>query len=169
MFLIDLLKSFRANPPLSRGPRGRRRTPAPPYRPRMEALDERCLPSAGVVPPAALALGPGHAVTAHTHRKVHHRHGFAAKFPDRSITPLVTEGAVATLSGTIVDPDRNGTFLLQVKWGDGSPVETFKFPPHGQAQAFHTYTAAGQFTVQVAWRDIHGPALTDDLTIDVAA
>jgi hypothetical protein len=136
----------------------------------VEPLDERCLLAAGVAPLGTLALGPGHAVTAHTHRRVHHhRHGFVAKFVDRSVTPLVKAGTAATLRGTIVDGDPNGTFILQVGWGDNTPVETFKFPPHGQVQLLHTYTAAGEFTVHLAWRDIHGPALTGDLTVNVIA
>ena len=40
----------------------------------------------------------------------------------------VNENGVATLSGTITDPDVGDTFTLEVDWGDGSDPETFNYP-----------------------------------------
>ncbi len=39
----------------------------------------------------------------------------------------VAESGVATLSGTITDPDGGDTFTLEVDWGDGSASETFAY------------------------------------------
>jgi hypothetical protein len=115
------------------------------------------------------ALDAG-ALVAHRHKVAHHHpNHFVAKFPNRSITPVVTEGSVATLRGTITDPDRNGTFVLQVDWADGTPTQVATFPPHGQAELSHTYTVLGQHTVHLIWRDLldgsFGPARSDDLTV----
>jgi len=36
---------------------------------------------------------------------------------------VVNEGGVATLTGTISDPDLHDVFFLDVNWGDGTPTE----------------------------------------------
>jgi hypothetical protein len=115
------------------------------------------------------ALDAG-APVAHRHKGAHHHpNHFIAKFPNRSITPVVTEGSVATLRGTIVDGDPNGTFVLQVDWGDSTPTQVFLFPPRGQVELSHTYTVLGVHTVHLIWRDLldgsFGPARSDDLTV----
>jgi hypothetical protein len=171
----NLLKSLRASTLFSQGPRGRRRAPAPSIRPGVEQFDERCLLSAGVAPLAALPLDPGHAVAVPALKRGHHlRNHFRAQFPNRSITPNVRAGQPATLSGTIVDADVHGTFILQVNWDDGTPTQVFSFPgkPSRQIAEDHVFQEVGQHTVIIIWRDFRsglgfGPALTDDLTVDV--
>jgi hypothetical protein len=165
MLLTDLLKSLRVRLAGPRQPRGRRATPATSRRPGVEQLDDRFLPSTGLTPEA------GHVAVAHRAKSGHHHpNHFLARFPNRSITPVVTEGVVATLRGTINDGDVvHGTFILQVNWDDGTPTQVFSFPPRGQVEIPHTYTVLGQHTVHLVWKDLldgsFGPARTADLTI----
>ena len=52
----------------------------------------------------------------------------APAFQNRSITPEITEGGVATLSGHITEPNPHDAFFLDVDWGDGT-VKTYRFAP----------------------------------------
>src|SRR5262249_22545634 len=55
--------------------------------------------------------------------------GGGPMFTNRQVTRVIDEGSVATLTGTIVEPNRNDTFVLTVDWGDGTAVQTFNFGP----------------------------------------
>jgi hypothetical protein len=75
------------------------------------------------------------------------------QFQNRSVTSSVAEGSVATLSGTIVSPDPQMKFVLEVKWGDNTPVETFEFAP-GQppdVSVTHLYAENGQYQIDLFW------------------
>jgi hypothetical protein len=171
----DLLKYLCGSPLFSAGPRGPRRTPAPSFRPGVEQFDERCLLSAGVSPLAALPLEPGHAAALVLKSGHHHRNHFKAQFPNRSITPLVAVGHQATLTGTINDSDPvHGTFVLQVNWDDGTPIQVASFPAQSTRKVTlpHIYNEVGQHTVHLIWNDFNpalgfGPAISDDLTVNV--
>src|SRR5262249_3400797 len=52
-----------------------------------------------------------------------------SNFPNRALTPEVTSGQAAVLSGNVGEPDFGDEWTLEVKWGDGSPTETFTSPP----------------------------------------
>jgi autotransporter-associated beta strand protein len=95
--------------------------------------------------------------------------GVDAQFIGRQVTTPITEGGIATLTGTIVDTDPQGTFILQVKWGDGTPTQTFTFPPSASRTVSlpHQYVQNGQYTVHVQWQDSNGPAKSDDLALTV--
>jgi autotransporter-associated beta strand protein len=95
--------------------------------------------------------------------------GTSSALQNRSITSPVTEGSVATLTGTIIDADPNGTFVLQVTWGDGTPTETFTFPPSAPREVSlqHRYVQEGQFTAHLQWQDVNGPPTTADLAVTV--
>ena len=66
----------------------------------------------------------------------------------------VDEGGVLTLSGSIVDPGVQDTFVAFVHWGDGSPVQTLSLP-EGTASlsVAHTYAASGDYTILVTLQD----------------
>jgi autotransporter-associated beta strand protein len=95
----------------------------------------------------------------------------ASALEDRSITTPISEGGVATLKGTILDTDPNGIFVLRVTWGDGTPTETFTFPPSAPRAVSlqHRYATAGQFTAHLEWQDVNGPPTTADLAVAVTA
>jgi autotransporter-associated beta strand protein len=84
--------------------------------------------------------------------------GALAKFVDRSISTPVSDGHTATLTGTIVDPDVHGTFVLRVDWGDGTPAQTFTYPPSAprRVRLRHRYSGAGHYTVRLLWQDRNG-------------
>jgi hypothetical protein len=126
------------------------------FHPTVEALDDRCLLS--IVSPRDPQL----------------RNHFKALFPNRSVTSQVTEGAVARLTGTIVDADPHGTFVLQVDWNDGTATQVASFPakPTIELSLTHVFQTVGQHTVHLIWRDKNrvlgfGPALSDDLIVHV--
>jgi hypothetical protein len=96
-------------------------------------------------------------------------------FQNRSVTPLVTEGSVATLRGTIAMPNTTDTFTLEVSWGDGTPVETLTFPAGSNGQMVtldHVYAdnpgePAGTYAVHVAWHNQFGGGNFDDFSVVV--
>lgn len=91
-------------------------------------------------------------------------------FQDRRVTSGIPKGSLATLSGTIVQPDAKGTFFLDINWGDGSPTQTFTFPPGFNGQTVkltHRYHEAGHYTIQLAWRDQKGAGNSAVLSLDV--
>jgi hypothetical protein len=82
----------------------------------------------------------------------------APKLVDRSVTPMVAEGSVATLRGTIVEPDPQDSFFFEVKWGDGTPTQTLVYAP-GQPRdvsVTHLYAASGQYQIDLFWHDQTG-------------
>jgi hypothetical protein len=72
-----------------------------------------------------------------------------------ALTPRINEGAAATLSGQLVDPDRGDVLGLRVNWGDNSPVQTFH-PGLAPFAVTHRYLDDGVFTVDFTWFDNHG-------------
>jgi autotransporter-associated beta strand protein len=95
--------------------------------------------------------------------------GTSAMFQNRSVTTPIAEGKSATLSGTIADSNPQGTFILQVNWGDGSPVQTFTYGPDAprNVQLQHDYDKPGHHTVHLAWHDVNGPTNTAELAVIV--
>jgi autotransporter-associated beta strand protein len=94
----------------------------------------------------------------------------SAAFQNRTITPVVDEGGVVTVSGTIVEPDPRDRFILEVSWGAGSKLETFKFPAgsHGRrVDVTHRYEDDGLYAVQLFWHDQHGAGNRATLTTTV--
>jgi autotransporter-associated beta strand protein len=97
-----------------------------------------------------------------------------AMFQNRSITTPVTEGKQATLTGTIVDPNAHGTFLLRVDWGDGSLPQIFTFSADaGTVHVEHRYpdnppgTPTMNYTIHLAWKDTLGPSRGAELHVAV--
>jgi fibronectin-binding autotransporter adhesin len=91
--------------------------------------------------------------------------GTAPMVTDVALTPQVTEGGVATLSGRLVDPDAADQLFLDVDWDDGT-VETFT--PGRDAFAFsHRYLDDGQHTVRFLWRDDLGLSNSDSRAVTV--
>lgn len=101
----------------------------------------------------------------------------SSRFPDRSVTPVIDEGGVVTLTGTISDPDLHDVFFLDVNWGDGTPTEHHVYPPGSdgtQVQLTHRYaddipsgTPEDLCTIQVAWHDKAGAGDSATLTTKV--
>jgi autotransporter-associated beta strand protein len=95
-----------------------------------------------------------------------------ALFPNRSITPVINEGGRVTLSGTVNDPDRDDTFILNINWGDGSAMETRVFPPSfrgRQVNINHRYlnSQADPYTINLAWHDQTGLGDSATMTTQV--
>jgi hypothetical protein len=91
------------------------------------------------------------------------------QFQNRSVTSSVTEGSVATLSGTIVSPDPQQKFILEVSWGDSTPVEIFEFAP-GQptdVSVTHPYAENGQYQISLFWHYPNEPGNTATLFTSV--
>ncbi|MGL4555528.1 MAG: PKD domain-containing protein, partial [Gemmataceae bacterium] len=99
----------------------------------------------------------------------------ASMFPNRSITPVVTEGGFATLTGTIGDTDVNDFFILDVNWGDGTATETHVFAPGSprEVSLSHRYLnnpsglLSGAFPVTLSWRDQNGSSNGDVMSVTV--
>jgi hypothetical protein len=93
-----------------------------------------------------------------------------AAFQNRTVTSPIAEGSLATLSGTITDPDPGDPFTLVVNWGDGSPTQTYTFPPGSNGQGVsvtHRYRDDGAYTIALSWTDPTGPANQATLPITV--
>jgi uncharacterized repeat protein (TIGR01451 family) len=93
-----------------------------------------------------------------------------AAFKDRTVTSSIPEGSLATLSGTITDPDPGDTFTLVVNWGDGTPAQTFTFPPGSNGRRVsvtHRYRDEGSYTIALSWTDPTGPANHATLAVTV--
>jgi hypothetical protein len=97
-------------------------------------------------------------------------------FQNRSVTPFLQEGGMATLKGRITEPNAGDTFFLDVNWGDGSPLQTFTFPPGSprDVTVTHKYqddnpsvTSQDRYTIHLLWRDQHGGSNTGTLPIVV--
>jgi hypothetical protein len=95
-----------------------------------------------------------------------------AKFADRAVTSPIPEGGLATVSGTITDPDASDSLRLTANWGDGTPAETYTFPPGSGGQRVsvsHRYRQEGNYTIALSWTDPIGPANQATLTVAVQA
>jgi hypothetical protein len=87
----------------------------------------------------------------------------------------VAENGVATLRGTITDPDIGDTFTLEVDWGDTSPVETFNYPAGTTAfSETHRYlddnpsgTPQDDYTVSLTLTDDDNGSATAALPVTV--
>lgn len=102
---------------------------------------------------------------------------FPPAFRERTITAAAAAGEPVTVAGTLVVTDPGKDFLLDVAWGDGTPVETFTFPPGSDGERVsvsHRYAAANRtaasndYTVTLLWRDANGASNSDTLTTTVA-
>jgi hypothetical protein len=93
-----------------------------------------------------------------------------AAFKDRTVTSPIPEGGLATVSGTITDPDPHDAFTLVVNWGDGTPAQTYTFPPGSnglRVSVSHQYRDEGRYTVALSWTDPTGPANHATLAVSV--
>lgn len=97
----------------------------------------------------------------------------APAFQNRTLTPTINEGGIATLTGTITEPDAGDTFFLDVDWGDGHS-QTYVVPPEASrnVSVTHLYEddPAGPsdvYHVQLVWRDNHGGSNHADMPITV--
>jgi Ca2+-binding RTX toxin-like protein len=94
----------------------------------------------------------------------------ASLFPGRTLTSVIDEGGVATLTGRIVDPDPLDSFILTVDWGDGSPVESHTYAP-GTATATLTHRYLDNrpngkaYVANVEWHDQHGEGNSDQMSV----
>src|SRR5262249_4870001 len=89
---------------------------------------------------------------------------------DRSVTPLVAEGSVATLTGTMVLAAPGDAFALEVSWGDNTPTETFTFPPGSDGHVVgvtHRYRDDGVYPVHAAWHNQFGGGNSADFSVTV--
>ena len=80
-----------------------------------------------------------------------------------AITPVITEGEKVFVSGHITERNPDDTFFLDVNWGDGSPVQTFRFAPGSprDVRIGHRYLddpsgANDHYRVDLHWRDQFG-------------
>jgi hypothetical protein len=93
-----------------------------------------------------------------------------AAFKDRTITSPIDEGSLATLSGTITDPDLKDTFMLQVNWGDATAPQTYLFPAGSNGQRVsvtHLYADHGNYSISLFWTDPTGPGNSATMSIVV--
>jgi autotransporter-associated beta strand protein len=92
-----------------------------------------------------------------------------AMFPNRRVTSPLRESHYVVVSGTISDPDRLDTFFLDVSWGDGTPPQTYTFPPGTprDVNISHRYAHHGTYTIVLAWRDQHGAGNRGTLSVTV--
>src|SRR4030095_11548169 len=99
-----------------------------------------------------------------------------SRFPDRSVTPVIDEGGLATLTGTISDPDPHDVFFLDIDWGDGTRTEhrVFAHSDGEQVQLTHRYddddpsgTPQDDYTIHLSWHDKAGEGNSGTLTTTV--
>src|SRR5204863_3942924 len=97
----------------------------------------------------------------------------APAFQNRTLTPTINEGSIATLTGTITEPDPGDTFYLDVNWGDGNS-QTYVVPPNASrdVSVTHLYKddPAGSndvFNVHLVWHDNHGGSNQTQMPITV--
>jgi autotransporter-associated beta strand protein len=101
--------------------------------------------------------------------------GSGPMFTNRSVTPVINEGSVATLRGTIVEPNRHDTFILIVDWSDGTPTQTFSFAPgtSRRVNLRHRFlddpngAISDQFFIHLSWHDKDSPGAFASLPITV--
>jgi hypothetical protein len=100
----------------------------------------------------------------------HINNNTTAAFKDRTVTSPVGEGDLATVSGTITDPDPQNPFTLVVDWGDGTPVQTYTFPAGSDGRRVsvsHRYRDEGTYSIALSWHDPLGPANQATLAVTV--
>jgi hypothetical protein len=93
-----------------------------------------------------------------------------AAFKNRTVTSPIDEGSLATVSGTITEPDPQDSFTLKITWGDGTPTQTYTFPPGSNGRLIsvtHRYRDEGSYTIQLFWTDPTGPANQATLPVTV--
>jgi hypothetical protein len=93
-----------------------------------------------------------------------------ALFPNRAVTSPVAEGSEAILTGMVFDPNPNDRFILDIDWGDGTPVETHHYGPGQKGDLVsipHRYLNNGVYTIHLAWRDQDGAGNSGDLQVVV--
>jgi hypothetical protein len=98
------------------------------------------------------------------------------QFDNRSVTPSIVEGGFATLTGRMVEMDPLDFFILEVDWGDRTPVETYVFEPGDSPEINlrHRYldnpsgSMSGRYTIRMIWRDDHGGGNSGNLSLLVA-
>ncbi|HMO86200.1 MAG TPA: hypothetical protein PKC18_14890, partial [Lacipirellulaceae bacterium] len=93
------------------------------------------------------------------------------------LAPLapVNEGGVALLQGTFDDPDAAGPHVVEINWGDDSPLQVITLSPSARSfSATHQYlddnptgTPSDQYTIQVRVIDPAGDAATATTTVTV--
>lgn len=123
-----------------------------------------------ILPNASYEVGaPSSAELVISSNDVPPSNNIVSRFPNRSVTPVVDEGGIVTLTGTISDPDPHDVFFLSVSWGDGTPVEQHVFADsHGlQVELRHRYLDDGAYPIQLAWRDKAGEGSADGLITTV--
>ena len=92
-------------------------------------------------------------------------------FSHRSVTPVIDEGGIATLQGTIVEVDPRDSFTLTINWGDGH--DEVKYFPAGSGGRLVTLThrylqgRAQPYDIALDWRDQHGGGKSDHLSVQV--
>lgn len=92
-------------------------------------------------------------------------------FENITITPEIMEGQSVVVTGHITEPDPLNTFFLDVNWGDGSPVQTFRFAPGSprDIRVWHRYLddpdgPNDRYRVTLHWRDQFGGTNGANLT-----
>ena len=102
--------------------------------------------------------------------------GTNSAFANRTVTTPINEGEIATVTGTVVEPDSQDIFILEVAWGDGRPPESYTFPPGSGGQIVsvqHRYlynpafASTGEYTISLAWHDQNGMGNTGTLVVTV--
>jgi hypothetical protein len=85
------------------------------------------------------------------------------QFPGASVTQNAGASRTVTLKGHIAEPDPTSPFFLVVNWGDGTPAQTFVFPPGSDkklVQLRHHYRQPSRpghpYQVDVQWHDNKG-------------
>jgi autotransporter-associated beta strand protein len=94
-----------------------------------------------------------------------------AAFRDFAVKPVAVSGDTVVLTGHPIDPDPLDPFILEVSWGDGSPVETFTFDPGTPTVSVaHRYVnpnGAAVFPIQLVWHDPNGGSKTGSTQVTV--
>ena len=101
---------------------------------------------------------------------------FSPALEGMTVTPgAIDENGVATLAGTIADPDARDSFTLSVDWGDGSAPESSTYPAgtttfsleHRYLDDNPTGTPSDVYAIHLAVTDSHGASGTADTPVTV--
>ncbi len=92
-------------------------------------------------------------------------------FKNRSVTPVIDEGGIATLQGTIVEVDPRDSFTLTINWGDGQrEIKQFPAGSNGKLVTLTHHYLEGRaqpYDIALDWRDQHGGGKSDHLSMQV--
>jgi PKD repeat protein len=89
-------------------------------------------------------------------------------FTAPTITTPIDENGIATLSGSISDPDVGDTFTLTIFWEDGSLPEVFNYPAAPAAfNHNHQYLDNGLYNVGLLLQDSAGNSYFESLSLTV--